>query len=315
MPQKASAYCFPARSAIAMFAASSALAGAFACQTYTPDLLLSAAVTGGGGVDEPGGGVAGSVVDGGGRSGGAGGAPLGGTGASSGAPVIDPPGTAGESGAGGEPGGDGNGKLELIDNAEDRDAFVLAANGRNGSWAVSNDGTSGANQSPAPGQQFSMSPVDAFPLPGSTYAAHTEGQGFKTWGAILNVNWRFAPEFNAIPTYDAAAYTGISFIARSSKSQSTRVSVRWVSADTDPRGGECDPQGDAQTACYNHFAVELPVTEQWSRHSLRFDTFRQIASGKRFDAINLVRSYGVEFFFLPGGEFDLWIDDLAFMLD
>src|SRR5258706_2469278 len=49
--------------------------------------------------------------------------------------------------------------LDLIDDMEDTDAFILAVNGRAGAWQAVNDGTEGATEEPNAGDMGFVMPT------------------------------------------------------------------------------------------------------------------------------------------------------------
>jgi hypothetical protein len=246
-------------------------------------------------------------------SGGNAGAAAGATAGSSGSATLP---EAGASGAGGVPPQEL--VLEPLDDMEDGNAFVLAADERNGHWDVSNDGTMGATQTP-PAAGFVMAEIAESARPDSHFAAYTQGGGFKGWGAILTVSMITWPDYAQTPTYDASAYGGISFYAKAGADSDSALRVRFVGAQTDDRGGQCTPGGDITTACFDHFFADVKLSQEWQRFDLGFADFRQAGVGKKFASIDLDTMYALEFFFAgrssaSGNAFELWVDDLAFVL-
>jgi hypothetical protein len=208
--------------------------------------------------------------------------------------------------------------FEPLDDMEDGNAFVLAADGRDGHWDVSNDATAGSMQAP-PAASFTMAELLDATRPDSLFAAYTKGSGFKGWGAIMTVSMITWPEYEATPTYDASAYAGVSFYAKAGASSDLALRVRYVGAQTDARGGHCTPGGSLATACYDHFYKDVKLSQQWQRFDLPFVEFKQAGVGMKFPSIDLATMYALEFFFpgrsaTSGNAFELWVDDLAFVL-
>jgi hypothetical protein len=268
------------------------------------------------------GGKAGGATSGGG-AGATGGAPDGGTagrgtggggsratggsgGASSSGGAAGAVGTAGRAGSGGAP------ILDLIDDLEDHNSTIRVVGVRDGVWDTSNDMTPGGVQTPPPSMFAPVALAGDTPYAGDTYAAYTKGSGFVTYGAFMNVSMRSWPDYATTPTYDASTYQGLSFWAKVGASSTTTVRVRFISADTDPRGGKCKTTGPTDQLCFNHYYLDVPVTTSWKLYTIRFADFVQPNNGAIFPTINLSQMYGLEFYFLTGANFEVWIDDLAF---
>lgn len=208
--------------------------------------------------------------------------------------------------------------LELLDDMEDNDAFVLAAKGRNGHWDVSNDATAAATQTPT-AAAFTMAELVDAARPDSHFAAYTQGAGFKDWGAYMTVSMRTWPDYAQTPLYDASAYIGISFYAKVGAGSDTSLRVRYIGGQTDPRGGQCSPTGTIETACYDHFFAPVKLSQDWQRVDLLFADFQQAGVGMAFPSIDLSKMYALDFFFpsrktTSGNAFELWVDDLSFIV-
>src|SRR5439155_10814063 len=104
------------------------------------------------------------------------------------------------------------------------------------------------------------------PYAGDQFAAYTKGSGFVTYGAFMNVSMRSWPDYPTTPTYDASGYTGLSFWAKVGASSTKTLRVRFVSADTDPRGGKCKTTGTTDQLCFNHYYLDVPLTTSWQLH-------------------------------------------------
>jgi hypothetical protein len=214
-------------------------------------------------------------------------------------------------GAGGAP------TLELIDDMEDGNAFVRSTDGRDGHWDVGHDDTLTASQIPMSGK-FTMKALANEPHASDQFCAYTKGSGFANWGAFMTVSMRTWPDYMKTPTYDASAYAGISFYAKVAATSDTLVRVRFISADTDPRGSRCSTSGSTDAACYDHFLTDVTLGKEWQRYDLRFADFKQTGVGKQFPSIDLAHMYALEFFFPSRGDgnnFELWLDDLNFILN
>jgi hypothetical protein len=208
--------------------------------------------------------------------------------------------------------------LELLDDMEDGDAFVAAGDNRNGHWDVSNDATLGASQSPTPAA-FAMAELLDPSRPTSHFAAYTKGSGFKDWGAFMTVSMRTWPDYDKTPVYDASHYRGISFWCKAGVGSDLSMRLRYIGAQTDARGGQCTPGGSIDTACYDHFYADVKLSQQWQKIELMFADFHQAGVGKTFPSIDLTSMYALELFFpgrktASGNTFELWVDDLSFIV-
>jgi hypothetical protein len=277
--------------------------------------------TGAGGVGATAGGGASSTgtsagtMAAGGRGGGgaAGGGGASGGGSASGSGGGSGGGGGGASGSAGAAGGATN--LDLIDDLEDGNAAIrgIAQPARNGVWDTSNDMSPGGVQSPAPTMFAPVALGADVPYAQDRFAAYTKGSGFTAYGAFMNVTMRSWPIYAQAPTYNASGYIGLSFWAKVGPASTRTLRVRFVSADTDDRGGRCSKTGPVGQLCYNHFYLDLPLTTSWQRSEIRFANFVQTNTGKIYPAIDLAEMYGLEFYFLSGATFELWVDDLSFI--
>ena len=208
-------------------------------------------------------------------------------------------------------GGSSNVALDLIDDMEDDDNMILNVEGRSGVWDTFDDSTPGATQLPATGQ-FEMKLLDVAPHQNDRYSAYTKGSGFTAWGAFMTVYMKAD-----LSAYDASAFSGLAFYARIGAGTDSTMRVRFVGSDTDPSGGQCDPNGSVQTACYDHFLQDVTgLSHTWSHYELYFVDFHQTGVGKQFPSIDLRHMLSLDFLFpgeTSGNNFELWVDDLAFI--
>jgi hypothetical protein len=129
----------------------------------------------------------------------------------------------------------------------------------------------------------------------------------------MNVSMRAVANYALTPVYDASSYKGISFLAKASTTSSKIMRVRFVSGDTDPRLNKCTVPGTSETACYNHYYTTVTLTTAWAVHSVDFSSFVQGTNGMMNPSgIDLKEMYGLEFYFDPPSNYDLWLDDLSF---
>ena len=137
-------------------------------------------------------------------------------------------------------------------------------------------------------------------------------------------------EYPAAPV-DLREYSGLVFWAKASETGATTLLVQFQDANTDPRGGACDPTPNSAAACYNGFGVMLELEDSFERYEVAFSDLAQDPlwghrpKPSRFDTEHV---YGLYFQVdTPGGtceqtirclgepilEFDLFIDDLYFV--
>lgn len=176
---------------------------------------------------------------------------------------------------------------------------------RNGFWFTYNDGVDAGAQQPPPGLTFL--PTTLVPPRGaSTMAARTSGSGHAFAGLGLNFN---SPPAGVTRTYDASAYAGITFFAMGSGI----VSVLFPDRDTDPSGLVCATVDRAQ--CNDHFGKTIALTSAWQQYTVLFTDLRQQGFGYPppggFDKSAV---FGVLWQATGSASFDIWIDDLAFVV-
>jgi endoglucanase len=184
----------------------------------------------------------------------------------------------------------------LIDDLEDNESQIVKKEGREGYWFTSAD----------PEGSTILPKGDFKPEPGgpngSKYAAHVHGK-IAPSGKSLYVSFGLSL-LNPKGNYDASKYKGISFWAKGPG----KVRFRLPDVDTDPAGDKCSD-------CYNHFGVDLFLTDQWTRYTVPFDRMTmQSGWGDPAPEVNKKALFGVEWGFnTPGADYDIWIDDIEFV--
>jgi len=195
----------------------------------------------------------------------------------------------------------------LIDNMESGSGHVQDSLGcRNGYWFTYNDMTAGGTQTPAMTAAFN--PIATMPArAGSMYAAHTSGMGFPMYAGMgVSLN---NPNNTTRGTYDASAYSGVSFWARGTG----QVSFLLPNKDTDRNGLVCGVGDRGQ--CDDHFGTNPPVqlSAAWTFYSIPFSALRQVGYGYRppggFDPRTI---YALQWQVSAPAAFEIWIDDLSF---
>jgi len=105
--------------------------------------------------------------------------------------------------------------------------------------------------------------------------------------------------------YDATAYTGITFWARAQSP--AKVTVMLPDADTDAAGNTC-------TLCGHHYYKAVQVTTNWQRFTVAFSEL--VNAPGTVPAPNAFKPSGVfslQFNVEPARNYDLYIDDVAFV--
>lgn len=186
-----------------------------------------------------------------------------------------------------------------IDDFEDGDAQIHRVFERDGWWWVSTDETSG-DLIPARGAERPAT------LPEGGLAMHFAAAGFSEWGAILGMSLEWAGE-GVTCAFNAAAYEGFRFRAKGAGSLPVQVAL------PETNGPEGDARSKCADNCWDHYQVVLQLTQDWSRHEVRWADLQQGGWGKAvpFDAEHLL---GI--LFSPKPEdlpIDAWIDDIEFI--
>lgn len=201
--------------------------------------------------------------------------------------------------------------FELIDNMEANNGLIPKVNGRDGEWFVFNDASDGGVETPTPGTNFLPSVV-APPRSGSMYAARMRGSGFTSWGAGMGLNLNSPTSGSNLGkrlTYDASIYRGFMFYGRIGAGTTATVSLSVPDHNTDPLGGVCT------SACGAHFTTVLTFTTSWVQYIVYFTDLKQAAWGRPQEtALDSAQIYGPTFNVGPSTPFDVWVDDIYFIL-
>jgi hypothetical protein len=225
-------------------------------------------------------------------------------------------GTGGTGGAGGSGGAGGDTTadtgapgVDMIDDMEDNDGSILGVNGRVGAWYTYNDLSAGAMQTPAQGTPFTMTPGGR---DGAGYAANTKGGGFTVWGAGFGFNLKDSGDDaggSNKSTYDASAYSGISFWAKAGAASDKAVRVNVSNKETDPAGAICAPMDK----CNDHFGGPVTLTADWALYTLPFSKMAQSGWGQSVAKFDVSTLYAVQFQVGKNTTFDISIDEVGFL--
>jgi len=191
----------------------------------------------------------------------------------------------------------------LIDDLEDGSGRICTGDGRVGVWYAFNDET--GEQWPAP--TTPGVPIPTSLIPGgrgaSTRAIHSYGKGFRSWGAGVGLDFVF--DGVSYGSFDASAFDGIRFWARSDSSQKLQVRIGTRATKLPEYGGTC-----AREPCSPH-AHDFDLSGDWVELSLPFNDLPQL--GPRSASADFLRNELTHLQFIPTSQpFDFWIDDVRF---
>ena len=201
-------------------------------------------------------------------------------------------------------------RLELIDDMEDGDRQVTRGGFAPTLWYAYNDGSDGGHAS-----------MEVEPLPtahcASRFALHLAANGFGLWGSGAGFALRSAADSATDVGFDARAYAGVQFRARSGADVPTTLRLDVDDLHTDPVGGFCNPDLDASDRCYTMFTKTETVTGVWRVFHVAFDSLQQTPGQPGYRAasgLSVGALYGMNWF-VPSANAsqrtDVWIDDVA----
>ena len=218
-------------------------------------------------------------------------------------------GTGGASTGGSATGGSATGGApvapELIDDGEDANNRIRTNAGRNGYWSTF-DANTGCNLSPKSNSNPFMTMAQDGTGTGD-YALHFVSSGGGVAGCGVNLEFT-----SPVTLYDASAYTGVSFGARSQGSARTLL-FRIAVDSTDPRFSECSPT-DASMLCYDHFQTTVDLTTTWQEIVVSFEDLAQEGWGLPAGDFDPSKLVAIQWLSKPGTA-DIWIDDVKFVSD
>ena len=202
---------------------------------------------------------------------------------------------------------------DIVSTFEDGQGNVNQVAGRGGGFYMFNDGT---------GMQ--MPPTGGLPpartvarCQGSMFAMCMSGMGFTTWGAGMGTDLGMTAAAADGGTankssYDASMYKGITFWAKAATPLALRVSIK--DKNTAPEGGNCDmTMSSGPMACNDDFGKALSLTADWQPFTVLFSELKQAGWGKAASAFAADAAYSIQFQVSQGINFDVCIDDLAFI--
>ena len=183
----------------------------------------------------------------------------------------------------------------VIDDFEDKNARLSLIEGREGTWAMYNDGTA----PPVNAVNWPWHPARLTPPRGAShYGMHLAGGKMSKWGAVLMV------DFAESSCYDVSAYDGIEFWGKGN----TRIHVAVTTIDLVPadKGGQC------ATDCYPAPAKPIDLQKNWNRFTVTWDDIAKLSRpATPFDPARVVTlSFGI---YTQDTPFEIWLDDLRFL--
>jgi len=186
-----------------------------------------------------------------------------------------------------------------LDDFEDGNTQLTKSDGRDGYWFTAADpsGSTIEMQTQEPGAGSEL----AIHMSGKTASGSAEaGQ----WGVQLGVN--FKNEQGVL--YDASKYAGISFKAKAAPGSSRNVRFKIGDVNTHKDAGVC-------TTCWNHFGMDLKLTEGWKEYRIPFSTAEQEPGwgSPRPQSVTPAKLIGFNWSVGPNQAFDMWFDDVTFL--
>jgi endoglucanase len=187
-----------------------------------------------------------------------------------------------------------DGPPRMIDDFEDGDLAILSREGREGAWFSFDDGSGGTRTDPE---------VVAAERSGSKNAVCIQGSDFTRWGG--GFGFALSGEDNARRSYDASAYTGVSFWARGS---STQFRFMLVDKYSDPAASLC-------SGCNDHFNFRFTPSSEWQQFTFAWNEARQNAFGDPQPRVCPSALYALQAQWPSNQSFELCLDDIAFTTD
>ncbi len=181
----------------------------------------------------------------------------------------------------------------LIDDFESGDYRLAQVSGRDGSWILGSDGSSGKL----------IDEVSPQCVARGKFSGHFAARGFTSWGNNWTAVFRSSSS-TALP-YDGSKWSGISFWAAfgSDNGPEFAVPMGLTTMDNAWNSGGC-------TVCMDFYAAKVPLSHSWQRFVIRFNQMAQSGFGNPL--VPMRRDQLVGFIIYPRQQFDIWIDDLRF---
>ena len=192
----------------------------------------------------------------------------------------------------------------LIDDFEDANNHIATLEDRGGYWYTYAD-KEGSTVVPEQGDNGGTFTV-AEGGNASRYSANMKGKlaAAPIVYAAMGLNFRDPKE-----AFDASKYEGITFFAKRGAGSTAKLFVKLPDGNTDPDGAIC-------SKCFNDFAAEITLGEQWKRYVIPFRDMAQepFWGAPRRPHIDRSHLYAIHFEVKSSGaDFDVSVDDIAFV--
>jgi hypothetical protein len=204
---------------------------------------------------------------------------------------------------------------DVVSTFEDGTGNVNQTAGRGGGFYMFNDMTAGAMQTPPPGMLPEARKVARCD---GMFALCMAGKGFTTWGAGMGTD--LGPTgtgdggVGSKNPYDASVYKGVQFWAKANPGSALQVRVNFKDKNTAPEGGVCNAaESSGPEACNDDWGKNLTLTMEWAPYTILWADLRQSGWGKASSAYDTKNAFSIQFQVNKGLDFDLCIDDLAFV--
>lgn len=191
----------------------------------------------------------------------------------------------------------------VLDTLEDGDFNIPEIDGRKSNWYVFGDGTGTIT--------FNVQLIEGTELTrgsASQFAMHAKGTGFTSWGAGVGFDLK---QVNGAKTaYDASAYKGITFWARSASTMQLRVAL--ADAYTESTLHICDAAPETEVECDLHLGATVTLKPEWNKYTVMFSPLQPDGSSSHTELwVDQLVSIQFRFSGIPDAEY--WIDDVIFI--
>jgi len=138
----------------------------------------------------------------------------------------------------------------------------------------------------------------------TTKAYRLQASGLRIWGASFGVDF---PEENGV---DASRYDGIVLWVRHGEISGRSMFLQLNQPTTDSRFGDCVSDADIVSENCDAFGAGLGLSSEWRFFKIPFAVMEQRGFGMPADDPQLASIFGFQFT-LERGNWDIWLDDLA----
>jgi hypothetical protein len=149
------------------------------------------------------------------------------------------------------------------------------------------------------------------------------GKGFTSYGPSLSSDFVYKDGTTGMlvgEPKDGSMYTGVAFWARKGDTAGAAPTLRLIVNDVTSHelGGFCDPKaapgagGKESDACWDGWMTERALASTWTLVKVPFAALKQGGFGKKGEAIQPDKLYGLTFQMPNMATFDFWIDDVVF---